>query len=93
MNIQGVGEYDIPAIAPAEYQEAELISFNYAKSCKSPTLVCTQTILELFRFITITENIGAVLIGRLTASEWCQQLDGVTRLALHGALMENQQTA
>lgn len=32
MNIQGVGVYDIPAIAPTEYQEAELISFNYAKS-------------------------------------------------------------
>ena len=98
--------YDIPAIAPAEYQEAELISFNYAKSCKNPankavhffvddyqfnrvwncaddyismlrsssmyvrpTLVCTQTTLEPFRFITTIENIGVVLIGRLTASE------------------------
>lgn len=129
MNIQGVGTYDIPAIAPAEYQEAELISFNYAKSCKSPadkavhfllmiinstefgtalmiisrclesssmyvrpTLVCTQTTLEPFRFITTIENIGVVPTGRLTASEWYQRLDGVTRLALHGALTESQQT-
>jgi hypothetical protein len=50
MNIQGVGEYDIPAIAPAEYQEAELISFNYAKSCKSPANKAVHFFVDDYQF-------------------------------------------
>lgn len=50
MNIQGVGMYDIPAIAPAEYQEAELISFNYAKSCKSPADKAVHFFVDDYQF-------------------------------------------
>ena len=50
MNIQGVGMYGIPAIAPAEYQEAELISFNYAKSCKSPANKAVHFFVDDYQF-------------------------------------------
>ena len=50
MNIQGVGMYDIPAIAPAEYQEAELISFNYAKSCKNPADKAVHFFVDDYQF-------------------------------------------
>ena len=50
MNIQGVGMYDIPAIAPTEYQEAELISFNYAKSCKSPANKAVHFFVDDYQF-------------------------------------------
>lgn len=35
----GVGEYDIPEISPVTYEGGcDWIGFNYAKSCKNPSL-------------------------------------------------------
>ena len=53
MLFDGVGQYDIPEIEPAQFESAEFIGFNYAKSAKNPESKAVHFFLDDYQFTRV----------------------------------------
>lgn len=71
----GVGEYDIPVIAPAAYTGVnEWIGFNYAKSAKDRAGKGVHMFIDDYQFQRLWSNIDAY-IPMLRQSQWVMSPD------------------
>ena len=53
MLFDGVGRYDIPEIEPTQFNNAEFIGFNYAKSAKNPENKAVHFFLDDYQFTRV----------------------------------------
>lgn len=53
MLFDGVGQYDIPEIEPTQFDNAEFIGFNYAKSTKEPENKAVHFFLDDYQFTRV----------------------------------------
>ena len=53
MLFDGVGQYAIPEIEPTQFDNAEFIGFNYAKSAKNPEGKAVHYFLDDYQFIRV----------------------------------------
>lgn len=53
MLFDGTGEYDIPEIEPTQFDNAEFIGFNYAKSTKNPESKAVHFFLDDYQFTRV----------------------------------------
>ncbi len=50
---EGVGQYGIPVIAPADYEVDNWISFNFAKGCEEPELHGIHFFIDDYQFVRL----------------------------------------
>lgn len=53
MLFEGAGQYDIPEIEPTQFDNAEFIGFNYAKSAKNPESKAVHFFLDDYQFTRV----------------------------------------
>lgn len=53
MLFDGIGQYDIPGIEPTQFDNAEFIGFNYAKSAKNPESKAVHFFLDDYQFTRV----------------------------------------
>ena len=49
----GIGQYEIPEIEPTQFENAEFIGFNYAKSAKNPESKAVHFFLDDYQFTRV----------------------------------------
>ena len=53
MIFDGIGQYEIPEIEPTQFENAEFIGFNYAKSAKNPESKAVHFFLDDYQFTRV----------------------------------------
>ncbi len=53
MLFDGIGQYEIPEIEPTQFENAEFIGFNYAKSAKNPESKAVHFFLDDYQFTRV----------------------------------------
>ena len=53
MLFDGIGQYAIPEIEPTQFENAEFIGFNYAKSAKNPESKVVHFFLDDYQFTRV----------------------------------------
>lgn len=53
MLFEGVGQYDIPEIEPTQFDNAEFVGFNYARSAKVPENKAVHFFLDDYQFTRV----------------------------------------